>query len=176
MILGIDVGFRNFAYCIRDANSIRVVEVVDLIGEYCCRGKTMNSLTYIDIYKMTTMVVSYIFQQTDRVIRVRIEHMPSQGRRKLWMFAHLLNFHIRQIYQGIDCMLVHGKKKYQYHRELEHIQNTIENYMSCLQTYTNRKQLSVRIFVKYLESKEINYDGLGSKLDDAADAFLLTFI
>lgn len=45
-----------------------------------------------------------------------------------------------------------------------------------LNTYSKRKKYSKEALIQYLEFNKIDYKPLGSKLDDIADAFLLTYI
>jgi hypothetical protein len=183
MILGIDVGICNFAYCVRDEHDgLRTIELLNLIDEYKThsrRKRQFRTLTYDDVHRLIDVLRDTIF--TDSFMKkykiniVRIECFPSKSIKKLWLFAHLLFSFFRT--RVTDTALVHGKKKLYIREELSLFQNIVteSDYRRMLLEYETRKELSVLIFGAYMKSQKINMDVLGSKLDDVADAFLLTY-
>ena len=171
-VLGIDVGVRNFAYCVRGTYGPRVIEIIDLLQDFNAKfdkKKTFNTLNYDDMHVLIDIILTDYFNvhfmHQYNVTSIRIESMPPKSKKKIWLLCHLIFHVLRRVVQ--DTKLVHGKLKYTSQYKMMPVK---------LNTYKKRKKYSESIFVDYMERNHIRYEALGKKLDDAADAFLLTFV
>lgn len=179
VVLGIDVGLVNFAYCVRDKTTrreIRKIENVDLVELYNDtrkhrRGsKTFRKLTYDNIHQICAIVFSHVLtpQLVKNVDAIRIECMPPKSKKKIWLLSHLIFQYCTTAFQ-VSCRLVHAKKKFECHKHL------VPHFLQRTKTYEGRKSVATKLFLDFMRAKDIDPAPLGPKLDDVADAFLLTY-
>lgn len=187
MILGVDVGIRNFAYCIRDSNKklfkcVEVIDFFDLEIEEFPRRKRKNSIKQLkstDIHDYTQILFKHIFTSTfmSKIESVKIESLPHRCNRKVWLLTHLVYSRMQELKNRslpfLRVSFVHGKKKYDRHLFLLSFYQQLDLRS---RSYQIRKQNSVTIFLAVTRHFKICVNALGPKLDDAADAYLLTFV
>lgn len=171
-ILGIDIGIRNFAYCVRGTYGPEIMEIVDILEIYNTYNtkKTFNEISYEDIHVFKDIIMTkyfnILFFEKYKVTSIRIESMPIKSSKKLWLFSHIIYGSLRKCVD--NTKFIHGKLKY-----TSKLSNPLpEN----LNTYSKRKKYSKEVLVQYLKFNMVDYTKLGKKLDDVADAFLLTYI
>lgn len=178
MILGIDVGIRNLAYCRRNHKRLHSIEIIDLLelyNEKFALNKRYNNLTYKDVHHMHALVFKEIFTKTfiDSLHHVNIENLPPRSKKKIWLLTHLI-FSTFSRHENIQVNFIHGQKKFIPRKDYI-LSTPIDNYMKFLNNYKSRKLLSTQIFKAFMAEQKICIHALGNKLDDAADALLLTY-
>ena len=178
--LGIDVGIRNFSYCLlqRQAGVIRILEWrnIDLLTMLPMKRWCQIKNGHVRDVARHTMKVLFPPKKVCRTINyVVIESQPKNGKMQLFS-RFILDYFQRLREQGthqdvlLGCTFLSAKTK--YNKDWVPDQKT-------KRSYPQRKALSCRLCQRLLQEHQVQYDtnlflsGGGAKKDDLADSFLL---
>lgn len=183
--LGIDIGLRNFSYCILEHQHdlcVRDWKLVDIIQLCGLPKKSCNKLTLTDIHSIANYSFEIIFPLTflvnNKIAHISIEQQPHGkfGNQKMIIFSHLLYSYLQKFIQKVNIgdtlqtvEFTAASKKYK--------KVVLEKYNLQTSTkYQVRKENSVTLCDKILEDLKISVNcelQEQCKRDDLADAFLL---
>jgi hypothetical protein len=186
--LGIDIGLRNFSYCVirTTAGGVDVVDVVDWqlvdLMEMCgfAKGFSCNRITSKDLHDIGDFVFPLIFScdymNKHGVNHIAIEQQPH-GRLsnpKMIALTHILYSYMRSLFTNLKCgsplrtvVLMAASQKY----------NTplLARFgFSKQKDYKERKLLSVKLVQAILGT--VDFPHGVTKVDDLADSFLLAYV
>lgn len=156
MILSIDVGERNFAYCIGDLEKVYAWKRHDV--------KKKKHQTVIESCKLISNILEHEKDLIDQCSAVVIERQPFENLRGLQIAQHIWTWCWLK-HPGKDIVFFSASKKTQYFLG----KNSLD--------YPGRKQWSVEktcdiIRENYDSETRAMYDAVVGKKDDICDAFL----
>ena len=155
--MGIDIGLKNFAYCLLDDNrEIVEWECVDLTKEIKGSKHYSGKFDMIHVSKTLYQIFEPLMEKYD--FKVNIENQIPTGSNGITMKT--IQGMTTQILtmKGIEVKYVSGRKK-------------LKGYDVPQKTYKERKASSVKVVLGQTVCLSSKYSGL--KLDDMCDAYLL---
>ena len=161
MKLGIDIGLKNYAFCLLDdTQKVLEWECVDLTQESECGSKHYGGkFDMIHVSKTLFEIFKYLFEKYERQsIKVNIENQMPTGSNGITMKTiQGMTTQLLTVMGVIDVNYVGGSKK-------------LKMFDVPQKTYQERKKGSI-VVVREIVGDILNR--FGKKKDDVCDAYLL---